>query len=65
MSVKPLPFSFSRATARFVNRLVDHLLAPWLDRLLDGFLDGWWVEWLLMLFIVGTMVYNHVQDCCP
>lgn len=30
-------------------------------RLADRLCDDWWIEWILMFFILGTMVYNHVH----
>lgn len=30
-------------------------------RFADRLCDDWWIEWILMLFILGTMVYNHLN----
>lgn len=68
MSVKPLPslrgrdaddnhFGHGRPLAEWLAGLIRAM--PPVRHLPWRFIDDWWIELLLMLFIVGTMVYNH------
>jgi hypothetical protein len=36
-----------------------HRLNRVLDRLLHAVLGDWWIDLILMIFIVGTMLYEH------
>ncbi len=58
-----LPFSFIytfQERAIMCVKTLSCLRRLW-GRFADRLCDDWWIEWILMLFVLGTMVYNHLN----